>query len=563
MKITQSLNRPEITSFSPSSGWPGSIITITGNNFSINRDENHVEINGIAALLVEAAVDRLVVVAGEHTTKGPIAITVGGETAVSTEAFFILPYPTPDDPTQSGAPRFFHGPQEGTPQTRVQNQPVLVLITYPTDYNPGDAANRVALRDNLISRFDQARQYWDEVSYGSTTWAMDYSNWLPLPENRRFYFWQQEDIDDARRALFLQTSRALAFEGTRIFYGVSSGWIPVQHPNPLSYTFLPQVNTGGERTTALRLNGNRLYAGTAAGVVFVYDISNFNAPVELGSLTLPNSHITAIDISGSHLLVAGREGGIHWIDAANPAAITLSITIATGTEWAMAAKVSGTRGYVGTGTRLRVFDLSGATPAQIASESVGQFITAVDVAGNICIVATDGDGLRVFEVTTGGIVNRSAFRNVLRIRGVTLVGNLAYLAANTAGLFIVDLSNLSVPLQKSQLTTTKPCFNVALSGNEAILALGALDLLSVTVADPAAPVKNGSETPSSMEPDLGALQTALDVANKNQNLIKCESAFCSRLTRLVGDAGKFARSFPRDHCCSERSFLARPELACR
>ncbi len=537
-----------IADFSPDSGWPGTIIKIAGEGFPDNRDENRVEINGVPALVVEAAYDRLVVVAGEQTTSGKITITVGsgGMTAESSSEFMILPYPSPNDLLQSGAPCFFHGPQKGTPQTGVANQPVLVLLTYPTDHDPGSAANRSLLRNDLIARFDQARQYWNDASYGSTTWNMTYADWLPLPRERRFYFWQSEDIDDARRELFLKTTRSLSFDGTRIFHGeVSSGWIPVDHPNPLTFNFLAAINTGGSRATALRLDGNRLYAGTEAGFVFVFDVTNLNAPVQLGSLALPNSYITAIDISGTNLLVAGREGGIHLVDAANPAAMTIVSTLNTGANWAMATKVEGSRGYVGTGASVRVFDLSGtAALVQIADVPVGNWVTGLDVVGSTCAVATDGDGLNVFEVTGGGIVNRSAFRNVLRIRQIKLVGNLAYLAANAGGLIIVDLSNLSAPIQRGQLMTTKPCFNVAVSGNEAILALGANDLLSVTVTNPDAPTRNGSETPSAMEPDLGALQNALKVAIDSQNLIKdANPLFVHALRAWLSTPGNSANPF--------------------
>ena len=78
------------------------------------------------------------------------------------------------------------------------------------------------------------------------------------------------------------------------------------------------------------LVSNRLYAGTEDGRVLVYDVTNINAPSSLGSILLPG-----IDVSGTNLLVASRRGGIHWVDAANPASMILTSTIATGASWAM------------------------------------------------------------------------------------------------------------------------------------------------------------------------------------------------------------------------------------
>ncbi len=127
----------------------------------------------------------------------------------------------------------------------------------PHPHDPGDPFARTAARTDLISRFDPARQYWDEVSYGTTTWNMTYSEWLALPRNRRSYFWQQEDVDDARKLLTAHTHRGLAFDGTRIFKGVSSnGFIPVGHPNPTSYSFNLGVATAGFRYKDFKVEGS-------------------------------------------------------------------------------------------------------------------------------------------------------------------------------------------------------------------------------------------------------------------------------------------------------------------
>jgi hypothetical protein len=293
----------DIFSFSPESGWPGTIIEISGGGFSENRDDNYVKVGGETALVIDASADRLKVLASEFTRSGPVSVTVGSSLVETSTEFKVLPEPSPDSLPQTGAPRFFHGPQDGTPQTNVQNQPVLVLVTYPTDRNPGNAANRAALRNDLINRIDQASQYWKEASYGSTTWNMTYTDWIALPQERRFYAWQVQDIEDARRALLIHTNRSLAFDGTRIFHGTSTtGWIPVNHPNPTTFTILPAINMGGWRTTALHLVGNRLYAGAEDGRVVVYDVTNINAPSSLGSILLPGGDINAIDVSGRHSL---------------------------------------------------------------------------------------------------------------------------------------------------------------------------------------------------------------------------------------------------------------------
>ena len=44
-----------ITDFTPRGGWPGTILTIRGFNFSPNRDENDVRIGGERAIVIDAS----------------------------------------------------------------------------------------------------------------------------------------------------------------------------------------------------------------------------------------------------------------------------------------------------------------------------------------------------------------------------------------------------------------------------------------------------------------------------------------------------------------------------
>src|SRR3989304_3329389 len=47
------------------------------------------------------------------------------------------PWPGRAAAASPGAPAFFHGPQHGTPALGVPDQPVLVVLAYPTDHDPG------------------------------------------------------------------------------------------------------------------------------------------------------------------------------------------------------------------------------------------------------------------------------------------------------------------------------------------------------------------------------------------------------------------------------------------
>jgi Tol biopolymer transport system component/PKD repeat protein len=76
---------PEITSVSPLSGVPGSIVTILGSNFSSIASENNVQFSGVRAELNSASETELRAIVPSNATTGPITVTVDGYTAQGPE----------------------------------------------------------------------------------------------------------------------------------------------------------------------------------------------------------------------------------------------------------------------------------------------------------------------------------------------------------------------------------------------------------------------------------------------------------------------------------------------
>ncbi len=66
---------PTITSFTPSSGLPGSNVTITGTNFNTTASQNIVMINNIKAAVTSASSTTLVITVPASTPYGPISVT--------------------------------------------------------------------------------------------------------------------------------------------------------------------------------------------------------------------------------------------------------------------------------------------------------------------------------------------------------------------------------------------------------------------------------------------------------------------------------------------------------
>ena len=175
-----------------------------------------------------------------------------GETATAAGVFQVLPRPAFDDISLAGPPRFFHGPQKGTPKTNTSNQPVLVLFAHAKDQNPDEPLKTAAvLRNELIAKCGEANRWWQQASFNRTSWTMTFSNWLALPNPDNFYFWRDSDVDVARRQLLTETLRPFLWQGTTIVNGA----IPVEHTNPLSYAYKFGVTSGGvgcDRERAIR-----------------------------------------------------------------------------------------------------------------------------------------------------------------------------------------------------------------------------------------------------------------------------------------------------------------------
>ncbi|MBN9382310.1 MAG: IPT/TIG domain-containing protein [Chitinophagaceae bacterium] len=84
---------PAVSAINPSSGYAGTLVTITGNNFSTTASDNTVKFNGVAATVNSASATSLVVVAPSGATTGNISVTTSGGTASGPVFTYIVVVP--------------------------------------------------------------------------------------------------------------------------------------------------------------------------------------------------------------------------------------------------------------------------------------------------------------------------------------------------------------------------------------------------------------------------------------------------------------------------------------
>jgi hypothetical protein len=90
------LDSPAFTSFNPDQGAVGSLVTLSGTNFSTTSSNNAVTFNGTPAIVTSSTNTSLATTVPAGATSGLISITVGGVTLTSASNFTVLPTPSID-----------------------------------------------------------------------------------------------------------------------------------------------------------------------------------------------------------------------------------------------------------------------------------------------------------------------------------------------------------------------------------------------------------------------------------------------------------------------------------
>jgi parallel beta-helix repeat protein len=161
--------------------------------------------------------------------------------------------------------------------------------------------------------------------------------------------------------------------------------------------------------------------------------------------------------------------------------------------------VQGRYVYTGVGPRLVVLDA--LDPANMhpvgATAQFDDFVKGVAISGTLAYVAAGSAGLRVVNVsdpahpTEIGVWDSPGYAE-----GVAMDGQTAYLADGPYGLATVDVTNPAQPTAQGSAYAMNFAFDVAVSGQYAYVAAGDAGLLIANVTNPAHPAEIGAvDTP--------------------------------------------------------------------
>lgn len=168
---------PSITSFAPLNGQPGTLLTITGHQFSLTRAENFVEVGGQPALVVAATNTELKVLTDLDIVDGPVKVTVAGRAALGPVNFHVLGYPD-GKAGEDGPPISFAGAGAGAQGdvNPIGTVRILVALARPSDRVVGGSE-----RATVQAAWDNVRTFYEQASYGRTDVQIDITtNWQVL-----------------------------------------------------------------------------------------------------------------------------------------------------------------------------------------------------------------------------------------------------------------------------------------------------------------------------------------------------------------------------------------------
>lgn len=128
-------------------------------------------------------------------------------------------------------------------------------------------------------------------------------------------------------------------------------------------------------------------------------------------------------------------------------------------------------------------------PTALSFITIPGFANSVDVNGNFAYVAAGSAGLQVVNVTDRSHpVIAASLALTGNANDVKLLGNFAYVAAGSAGLHVVDVTNPLVPLRVGTLSTGATALDIEVRGTTAYVANGS-NLFLADVTNPALPTR--------------------------------------------------------------------------
>ena len=278
------------------------------------------------------------------------------------------------------------------------------------------------------------------------------------------------------------------------------------------------------------------YVAADTSGFWTIDVSDRSTPVLMDSIHTSGA-VKGVYIQGGIVYLADGNGGLKTVDISDASALTISDTwapgvgvdvtdvyVLTSTAYvtdalfgvrvldvtAVPVEVSsvGTRGspraialsaastafVADGGGGMVVLDVATQTPSKIDSVATGDVATDVVIDGDLVYVAGGESGLWILDrSTTYGDTTRTLvhLNTLFPCRGLALRDTLLFVAADTSGLKILNVTDPSSPIQLSSVGVTDAALDVDVGGDSVLVADGSAGVHLFDVSDPANPIDRG------------------------------------------------------------------------
>ncbi|MBE7501478.1 MAG: immunoglobulin domain-containing protein [Verrucomicrobiales bacterium] len=188
-------------------------------------------------------------------------------------------------------------------------------------------------------------------------------------------------------------------------------------------------------------------------------------------------YVLDLAVAGSRLYVADDEAGLAVVDLGNPAR-PVKVGGYTTKRSVQRVAVAGRYAYVADESTLLILDVSDPSyPFRVGLYDLGGPVQDLQVNWGTAYVLVGTGPLEILDVSDPGNVRPLGTHRTWGVQAMTVAGKYAYLAKGNRGLELVDLSDPAKPVWVTGLTTTGRAEDVAVMGQNVLVAGGDKGLL--------------------------------------------------------------------------------------
>lgn len=249
---------------------------------------------------------------------------------------------------------------------------------------------------------------------------------------------------------------------------------------------LGQLSTAGLAYDVCVRN-NLAYVAVGSAGLQIIDVTNQASPLLVGSYNT-TGFARQVDLAGNYALVAADTAGLVILDVTTPSSIKFTSSYLL-SQPVTRAVVANNLAFIANNNEA-VFDVVTIGPKPVSvigtNYTIGRSITDFYAVNNTVFINHLGLGMTVADATT--LPKITAFTTLANAKAITTLGNFAYVAADTAGLQILDITQANNP---------QPVGSFSIPGGNALgifidmthvyVAAGSAGLYIIDVNTPASP----------------------------------------------------------------------------